>query len=156
MGIEIRQMAAGDIGQIADMFDRLYGHLNSKGFVLKLNLQNIKPIIEASLSSNFSRIYVAHVNNKVVGFININISKINIKFKSETSKYIGNITELFVDSDFRGNNLGKLLVMRAKKFFSENGVEYVQVNTMVGNTRAVEFYKNNGFSEDYISFIEKI
>ncbi len=149
-------MQEKDISRVFEMFVQLYEHLNSKGFVLKLNTGNLTEILEATLDSKFLKLFVAESENKVVGFINLNISKINIKFKAENSKYIGNISELFVDESCRSKNTGKMLIERAREYFSEYEIEYMQVHTMVKNTRAVNFYKNAGFTEDYISFIKLI
>lgn len=144
-----------DINDVYLMMIDLYEHLNKNGFALKLNEEKIvKSIIENTVNSKFMKIILAYVDGELAGFINFALAQFNPKFIKHNEKFIGNITELYVKQDFRGNNIGSTLLKEAEDFFKEKNITVIQVNTMFSNVDAIKFYKNNGFVEDYIAFIK--
>lgn len=149
----IRVITEKDVDCVFDMYVQLYEYLNEKGFVYKLNCSHLKDNILDYIDSKFTKVFVAELNNNILGFIMISISKINSKFIFENTSYVGNIVDLFVKKESRGCSVGKLLIDEANRFFKEMNIKLVQVNTMVNNLGGINFYKKTGFKEDYVSFI---
>lgn len=144
-----------DINDVYLMLVDLYDHLNKNGFVLKLNEEKIvKAIIETAVDSKFLKIVLAYVDGQLAGFINFGLAKFNTKFVRSNEKFLGNIIELYVKDEFRSHNVGSCLLKEAEKFFKEQKASVIQVNTMFSNTKAIDFYKKNGFTEDYTAFIK--
>lgn len=144
-----------DINDVYLMMIDLYDYLNKNGFALKLNEEKIiKSIIENAIDSKFAKITLAYVDEKLAGFINFALAQFNPKFIKPNEKFIGNITELYIKKEFRGNNVGSTLLKEAETFFKEQNITIMQVNTMFSNANAIKFYKNNGFAEDYTAFIK--
>lgn len=152
----LREMEKKDIDDVFHMFVDLYSYLNAKGFILVLNKANLKENLESQLGSKFLKIFIIEVDSEIAGFINISIGKVNSKFVYTNGKIMGNITELYLKKDFRGKQLGKLLIEKAQEYFEKMNVHLIQVNTMGTNENAVKFYKNVGFMADYVSFLKEI
>jgi ribosomal protein S18 acetylase RimI-like enzyme len=149
----IRVITEEDVDCVFDMYVQLYEYLNQKGFVYKLNTSHLKENILDYINSKFTKIFVAELDNNILGFIMASVSKINSKFIFENTSYTGNIVDLFIKEESRGCSIGKLLIDEANRFFKEMNIKLVQVNTMVNNVGGINFYKKIGFKEDYISFI---
>ena len=83
-----------------------------------------------------SKLFIAKENNKSIGFIITTC----IYYAEST---VGYIEELFVDNNFRNNDIGKKLVRRALRWQRDMHSEVVFVTT----DEAQEFYKKLGFKE---------
>jgi ribosomal protein S18 acetylase RimI-like enzyme len=55
------------------------------------------------------------------------------------------ITELLVKTDFRGQGYGSKLIDKAKEIMRTEGFRELVLETQSCNTRAIDFYLNNGF-----------
>ena len=93
-------------------------------------------------------------NDKIVGLI------IGIVNNNETVRYDfkapkrGRITELVVDKDYRGNGIGKELLIKMKEYLKSNGCEKVMIAVFGYNESAIRFYKENGFHIRMLYMIE--
>ena len=59
----------------------------------------------------------------------------------------GEINNMFVDSSFRGQGIGKSLVDNFKQYCAEKNIQNLKVVASAKNKNAQEFYKKQGFSE---------
>jgi len=75
------------------------------------------------------------IKDKVVGYCISSILKEN---KSE-------IESLFVESNYRGKNIGDFLMKDALEWFKEKDIKSISINVAYGNDNAVCFYKKYGF-----------
>ena len=148
----IREARPGDVGELCEAALALYARLGELGFLFKADEKNIKKDIENRLDSKFLKIYIYEERNRLAGFINLSIIKGNSNF--EGTGLSGFINELFVKEGFRGKKIGAALMEKAFGFFAAKSVRRVQVHSVVSNGGAIRFYKNQGFKEDYISFIK--
>ena len=93
-------------------------------------------------------------NEKIVGLI---VGLIN---NDETEQYDfkvpkrGRITELVVDKEYRGKQIGKQLLNEMKKYLKSIGCEKILVAVFGYNEGAIKLYKENGFHIRMIDMIE--
>ena len=93
-------------------------------------------------------------NEKIVGLI---VGLIN---NDETEQYDfkaperGRITELVVDKEYRGKQIGKQLLNEMKKYLKSIGCEKILIAVFGYNESAIKFYKENGFHVRMIDMIE--
>ena len=93
-------------------------------------------------------------NEKIVGLI---VGLIN---NDETEQYDfkvpkrGRITELIVDKEYRGKQIGKQLLNEMKKYLKSIGCEKILIAVFGYNEDAIKFYKENGFHVRMIDMIE--
>ena len=93
-------------------------------------------------------------NEKIVGLI---VGLIN---NDETEQYDfkapkrGRITELVVDKEYRGKQIGKQLLNEMKKYLKSIGCEKILIAVFGYNESAIKLYKENGFHIRMIDMIE--
>ena len=93
-------------------------------------------------------------NEKIVGLI---VGLIN---NDETERYDfkapkrGRITELIVDKEYRGKQIGKQLLNEMKKYLKSIGCEKILIAVFGYNESAIKFYQDNGFHMRMIDMIE--
>jgi ribosomal protein S18 acetylase RimI-like enzyme len=58
----------------------------------------------------------------------------------------GEIVQVYVDSNYRGQNIGEKLIRRALEYaFGLDGIEQVQLSVIAGNDKAIKLYEKFGF-----------
>ena len=97
-----------------------------------------KEILINCVKSKNNPILVAIKNKQIIGFI---IANYNPLFKKAV------IENIFVNSDFRGKEVGKLLLDNSLNRLRRLGCEYVCSFSEIRNNPAVKFYLNNDFNK---------
>ncbi len=80
--------------------------------------------------------FVAEINSFVVGYV--------------TSRIVegkGHILAIAVDKNYRRKDIGYILIDRVIEYLLKNNIKTVQLEVRVSNTKAIEFYKSQGFIE---------
>lgn len=97
-----------------------------------------KNVLINCIKSKNNPILVASQNKQIVGFI---ITNYNPSFKKAI------IENIFVDPNFRGQEVGKLLLDNLLNKLKELGCEYVCSLIEENSDVAVKFYLNNNFNK---------
>ena len=103
-------------------------------------------------------VFVAESESAVVGMISPMIqqyAKQEVLGRNSGNPY-GYVTDLFVASEFRGNDIGTKLMATAEDYFRSKGCDFATVGVMADNKGSWDFYKKVGYTERYIDFIKKI
>ena len=93
-------------------------------------------------------------NEKIVGLI---VGLIN---NDETEQYDfkapkrGRITELIVDKEYRGKQIGKQLLAEMNKYLKSIGCDKILIAVFGYNESAIKFYEKNGYHIRMIDMIE--
>ena len=97
-----------------------------------------KDVLIDCIKSKNNPILVAKENKQIVGFI---IANYNHSFKKAI------IENIFVDPNYRGKEVGKLLLNNLLDKLKELDCEYVCSLTEIENNVAIKFYLNNSFNK---------
>ena len=97
-------------------------------------------------------VIVAIKDDKIVGYL---AGSINEKGSYEEIQY-GEINNMLIDNNFRGLGIGKLLIDKFKQYCKDNNINNLKVVASAKNTKAIKFYKNNGFNDFDITLTTKI
>jgi ribosomal protein S18 acetylase RimI-like enzyme len=103
------------------------------------------------LNNSDSICLVAEVNQKIVGYIAAGPKEIG----SRNSKYI-EIDNMGVNSEYRSSGIGSQLIEKCSQLAKEKGFQKFYVNAYSQNTKAIDFYKRNGFAEIDVSLEKAI
>lgn len=83
-------------------------------------------------------------NEQIVGYCILRIVEANKNpIGLETKKFIY-LHELCVTKKYRGNNIGRLLIEKAKEFGKEVGAENLELSVWEFNNEALNFYEKMG------------
>lgn len=89
-----------------------------------------------------SVIYVAHVNDKAVGF-----TQLFPLYSSVSMKPMYLLNDLFVDSNYRNQGIGETLINRAKQLCKTENNKGLAIHTAIDNP-AQHLYERLGFVKD--------
>lgn len=84
-------------------------------------------------------IYVACIENKVVGFIGIEVS-----YVFELPKQIMRVNALAVDKNYQNKEIGKQLIQKVEKYAKINNMAAITLNSGISRKTAHIFYENKG------------
>ena len=88
---------------------------------------------------------VAVEGGEVIGFLSLLLYR--------TLRHAGGtalINELVVETERRGLGTGRRLLKRAVTIARERGMDEIEVGAERTNGRAIDFYRRNGFDQDYV------
>ncbi len=124
-----------------------------KDEIEKIHNENVFPnngyLMDEDYISNAEFIFVALLNNKVVGYASINtydyepdegddiwitIEKNNIQIK-----------QIAISKEFQGLKIGTHLLNKVKEYAKSNGIKNIYLYALGDNKKAHKFYERNGF-----------
>ncbi len=89
-------------------------------------------------------VFVAVDNKKIVGYLSC------IAYKSESWRKldkIGELDNMFVLQEYRSQGIGKMLFQEFVSWCKSKKIRRIKVAALAQNTRAIEFYRKNGFRD---------
>jgi len=108
--------------------------------------------LQTILSSNCDKVYVAVIENLVVGYIHANDYDL---LYAPTMK---NIMGIAVDSTYRQCGIGSSLICAVENWAKETGVHYIRLNSGASRKEAHAFYRSCDFDneKEQLRFIKTI
>lgn len=100
--------------------------------------------LTAELKDQHAEFYFALLGNQVIGYLKINFGASQTELKEKNAL---EIERIYVLKEFYGKGVGQQLYNRAMEIARLRGVDYVWLGVWEENTRAIRFYKKNGFVE---------
>ena len=100
--------------------------------------------LTVELNDPNSTFYFAKINNEVIGYLKLNSGTSQTELKDNKAL---EIERIYVLSAFQGKKIGQLLYEKAIQIATQKGVEYVWLGVWEQNSKALHFYKKNGFVE---------
>lgn len=147
--VEIKKVTLNDIDQLQKIgrqtFQETFSESNSE--------ENMKNYLEEGFSNNKmtaelydqnSEFYFSTLENEVIGYLKINFGASQTELKD--SKAL-EIERIYVSKEFHGKNIGQLLYDKAIQIAKLKNADYVWLGVWEENSRAISFYKKNGFVE---------
>jgi len=140
--MKIRKAKRDDLKQIVRVYNDVF---SEKPYNEKWNNKNLMPKILEILKNQ--RVYVAEINNKIIGFISF------YDFIGSEGK-IGCIFELGVDKKYRNREVGIILVKKAEEELKKSGCKMVLLDVNK-KTPAIKFYKRIGYTnlDEYVKMM---
>ncbi|MFM8587972.1 MAG: GNAT family N-acetyltransferase [Bacteroidota bacterium] len=135
---EIRKATIKDLKFVVELFDQYRVFYEKKSDKIKA-----EEFIAERLKSNDSEIFVAETDDKLVGFI-----QLFPIFSSTRMKRLWLLNDLFVDNEFRGKGLSKMLIEKSKELCIQTNSCGLILETAKTNVVGNELYPKVGFSLD--------
>jgi len=111
----------------------------AKSLDIKSFIQRTDKILIDTAGSDTNSLYVADLDNTIVGFILIGPTKEFFSLKKRMFVYA-----IYCDPKYRGLGIGRMLMDKAKIVALESGMDEVWL-TVTESNDAVEFYKRIGY-----------
>jgi len=134
----IRKASLNDIGQLSRLFDA-YRVFYKKD----ADVAGAKKFLSERIQNNESEIFVAEIDNSLVGFV-----QLYPLFSSTRMKRLWLLNDLFVDAKHRGKNISVLLMEKAKEFAIQTNSCGLILETAKTNDIGNSLYPRTGFALD--------
>ena len=129
---------SSSIPKLANLFNQyriFYGE--------ETNLQAATSFLQSRFQNKDSVILIAHENSQMGGFIQLYPS-----FSSVGLQKIWILNDLFVDTDFRRQNVARNLMEAARKYAKETGALRIDLATQISNIFAQNLYESMGYTKN--------
>jgi ribosomal protein S18 acetylase RimI-like enzyme len=100
--------------------------------------------LSAELNNPNSFFYFAILDQKVIGYLKLNMGLSQTELKDNDAL---EIERIYVIKEFHGKKVGQLLFDKAITIAKEQHVAYIWLGVWEENKRAIQFYTKNGFVE---------
>lgn len=104
------------------------------------------------------KIWMAEKDGKLVGFIWVRIEsepRYDLMYEEPEHKFLY-IGDFVVLNEFRGQGIGKALVMAVENYAKEIGIDFIETNVTAKNYPSRDIYQNLGFQEEWIRVAKKL
>lgn len=98
--------------------------------------------LKNELADKNSEFYFARLDNKIIGYLKINLGQAQTELKDKSSL---EIERIYVLKDFHGKKVGQVLYDKAIDIARQTKADYVWLGVWEENPRAIKFYEKNGF-----------
>ena len=142
--IKVRKLTIHDVKYLISLLEQLWIGKQIDPFV-------VKRIIEKGLSNGYQVYICATDNKKLIGYCSLTI-KNNLWMLSN----LGNVDELVVDSEYRNQGIGKMLMNEIEKIAKDHGCKRLELDSAFHRTIAHEFYERLGFEKRAYLFSKEI
>ncbi len=134
----IRKASLNDIGQLVKLFDA-YRVFYKKD----TDVTGAKKFLSERIKNNESEIFVAEIDNSLVGFV-----QLYPLFSSTRMKRLWLLNDLFVADSHRGRGISVLLMEKAKEFAIQTNSCGLILETAKTNDIGNSLYPRTGFALD--------
>ena len=147
--IETKQLTINDLGQLQTIgrqtFSDTFNSSNTEENMRKyLDEEFSADKLSKELNDKNSVFYFAMIDKEVIGYLKINFSQSQKEFQDDRAI---EIERLYVLSEFHGKKIGQILYEKSVEIALQRKADYVWLGVWEHNSRAINFYKKNGFVE---------
>jgi diamine N-acetyltransferase len=100
--------------------------------------------LSAELANHDSAFYFAEIENELLGYLKLNFGAAQTELKDVRAV---EIERIYVLASYQGKQIGQLLYQQALNVAEEINAEYVWLGVWEENSKAINFYRKNGFVE---------
>ena len=140
-----------EINNLAKQVHKLYVNWNSDMF---LDVEQVIPIERLEKLLKTESIYIARLENKIVGYIIIDIKEKDNGFMRY--RKILSIDTLCIDEKFRRQGIGTKMLEFAKRLGKEKNCTDMHLTVNPNNKNAIKVYENFGMKVNNISYMMKL
>ncbi|MBO6164429.1 MAG: GNAT family N-acetyltransferase [Lachnospiraceae bacterium] len=149
MSIFVRKAALSDFSAVRKIMNQVQEmHVAWRPDIYKSN-ENLVSKERFDWLINNGNLYVADSNGKAVGVLEL--SNRHIDNPAQVTRDVIFIDSLAVDSDFRGQGIGHLLLQKVKELQASTGADGIELQVNAKNIAAYEMYKKYGFTEKSVT-----
>lgn len=98
--------------------------------------------LTAELTNEGSSFYFAVLDDKVIGYLKLNIGQSQTELQDDKAL---EIERIYVLQEYHGKKVGQMLYEQAMQIAAQVNAHYVWLGVWEENQRAISFYTKNGF-----------
>lgn len=162
MDLRIRKYRSSDRPSIVELMNDFGNYLVAVDSMKRIRCmpefgEHFTQKMLANVEKSSGLVYVAEHEGRIIGFIGGVVLKQSKEDLLETiPSKAGRIIELFVDEQFRGQNIAATLMEKIERYFRQVGCDVCRVEVFEPNARAHRFYRKLGYRDRSIDMIKKL
>jgi ribosomal protein S18 acetylase RimI-like enzyme len=139
----IRPVEEEDLGAVVGLLHQLNAYAHT---TFEIDTEHVRRLYSAMLTrpQQYKNL-VACMNGEIVGLVSV-VYYVSFYHQGGTAL----VNELIVSKERRNAGIGKALVQHVISMSRNDSMDEIEVGTEKGNERAIAFYKNAGFDEEYV------
>ncbi len=147
--IKIKRATINDLDQLQGIgrqtFSETFDSYNTEENMRKyLDERFSAAKLSSELNDKNAEFYFALLNNRVIGYLKINVGQSQTELQDDEAL---EIERIYVLSEFYGKKVGQILYDKSFEIALQKKAKYVWLGVWEHNYRAIRFYKKNGFVE---------
>ena len=144
MTLQIRSCKLDDFASIFSLFKQLWPNL-------ELDYAGLYAVYARALSSEVQHLIVGVQEDRIVGFCSL-----SLKNNFWKPGCIGNVDELVVDENYRGQGIGKKLINRIEEIAISNQCKQIELDSAFHRKEAHHFYESIGYKSRAYLFTKSL
>lgn len=118
---------------------------------IKDYIANYRIDMRSHLEDSYKIIFVATYNNNTIGYVTAEICPFHyLYYNTETYCTVGDIT---LEEEYQHLGIGKLFLEEVKKWAKSYEVNKLILNVFSKNTKALNFFKKQGFDDNFNTLV---
>ena len=143
----LREAEAKDILILKKLYLDMYDYLGNLSMPYTIAEDSLEDVLKILIKAKHTTIILGEIDEEVVGFIAIEISKIDRKLNLEPTNIIGFIKDLYVVPEKRRLGLANDFLQKGEDILLELGASAIECNVIVDNNNAINFWESKGFNK---------
>ncbi|KOF10741.1 hypothetical protein AC739_08775 [Planococcus glaciei] len=143
----LREATAEDISALKKLYIDMYSFLGEFSMPYSMDEDSLEDILKILVKAKTTSIIIGELDGEVIGFITVEIAKLDRKLKLEPTNIIGFIKDLYIIPDKRKLGLANNFLQKAEDLLLEIGATAIECNVLVGNDNAMNFWESKGFQK---------
>ena len=143
----LREAEANDLILLKELYLDMYSFLGNLSMPYTIAEESLEDVLKILIRAKHTSILLGELDGEVVGFIAMEITRIDRKLKLEPSNIIGFIKDLYIVPDKRRLGLANDFLQKGEEILLELGASAIECNVIVDNHGAINFWESKGFSK---------
>lgn len=143
----LREAEATDVEVLKELYLDMYSYLGSLAMPYTIAEDSLEDVLKILVKARQTTILVGELDGEIVGFLTMDIAKIDRKLKLEPTNIIGFIKDLYIVPDKRRLGLADLFLQKGEELLMEIGASAIECNVIIDNDSAMKFWESKGFSK---------
>lgn len=136
-----------DVLILKKLYLDMYSFLGNFSMPYSMDEESLEDILKILIKAKSTTIFVGELDEEMIGFITIEIAKIDRKLKLEPTNIIGFIKDLYIIPAKRKAGFANAFLQKGEDLFLDIGATAIECNVIVDNDDAIRFWESKGFSK---------
>ena len=143
----LREAEAKDILILKELYLDMYSYLGDFSIPYTLDEETLEDVLKILIKAKHTSIILGELDEETIGFMAMEIARIDRKLKLEPTNMIGFIKDLYIVPDKRRVGLANHLLQKGEEMLLDIGVTAIECNVLVHNEDAIHFWESKGFNK---------
>lgn len=141
----IRAAVIEDAEALSNIYINMYDTLASFGMPYRLNEETVEGVILLQLKARTCRFFVAELKGELVGFVAVDVMRMDRKLKYDENNIIAHIKDIYVSPDIKRLGMATKLLAVAESWAIDNGATIIECNVIADNVPAKRFWNSSEY-----------